>query len=150
MTAAIDFIEMRIIEAVKKLLCEAANEILEKTQLIIPKIEFGDYSGQTTIVPTISLATCERTEKERILRIDAYTLTISFEMPETHDTVYLCYAYAFAICKAINENPSLDGIADRAVFVGKNYQFPKKRNCGDNWSLVTKLRITVAGENNAG
>ncbi|MDR2407605.1 MAG: hypothetical protein LBE13_05795 [Bacteroidales bacterium] len=32
--------------------------------------------------PIISLSTCERSEKERIIRLDACTLTITFTVPE--------------------------------------------------------------------
>ena len=135
--------EIRIIEAVKKLLVTAVNEILGSFEYVIPLIEFSSgYSG-SVIKPLISLSSCERTEKERIIRQDAYILTITFNIPETPESELHCYIYSGAVSKAIYDNPTLGSVADRAVITGKKYTPPKKPNCGEAWELIITLRVTV-------
>jgi hypothetical protein len=140
-----DFIEHKIIEAARCLLTKQVNEILQDKQFTIPPIEFGSYSGSSAVVPVITLSTCERTEKERILRIEAYTLTITFSMPETRESELHCYAYSGAVSRVIFDNPTLDGIADRVVLTGKKYNSPKKPNCGEGWGLVITVRVVIEG-----
>jgi hypothetical protein len=77
-----DFIEMRIMGAVQKLLTDKCNELLGKIEYVIPLVEFSNYGGNTVVVPSLALSTCELSEKERIIRLAAYTLTITFNVPE--------------------------------------------------------------------
>jgi hypothetical protein len=77
---------------------------LAEEELPVPPVEFGCFGGGSVAVPVITLSTCERIEKERIIRLDAYTVTISFTLPESPDGELCCYAYA--VEKAIAENPS--------------------------------------------
>jgi hypothetical protein len=72
-------------------------------------------------------------------------MTISFEFPETLESELHCYAYSGAVGRAIYDNPTLGGIADRAVITGKKYNPPKKLNCGQGWELSITLRVTVEG-----
>jgi hypothetical protein len=144
------FIEQQILEAVRKLLAGRVNEILNVWEFLVPVVEFSDFSNRHTVVPVISLTSCERTEKERIIRTDAYSLSISFTLPETEDSELYCYGYAAAVCKAIGENPTLGGVVDRAVVSGKKYSQPKKPGCGEDWEMVISLRVTVEGMGNAG
>jgi hypothetical protein len=139
------YIEETIIMAVKRLLSVQVNEILKGLIFHIPLIEFGDYGGGSAVVPVIALSSCERTEKERILLIDAYSLTITFEVPETPESELYCYAYSGAVSRALYDNPTLGGIADRAVITEKKYLTPKKPLCGEGWGLVIKVRLTVEG-----
>ena len=143
-------VEMRIIGAVRKLLTGKVNELLGKVQYAVPIVELGNYGGNSVIVPVVSIASCERSEKERIIKVDAYSLTITFNVPETSDSELHCYIYAWAVCKAVEENPTLGGVVDRAVISGKKYIKPKKLDCGQGWELVLSLRITVEGTINAG
>ena len=129
-----DFVELWILGAVRELLDGRVNELLREMEFAVPVIEFGDYCGGGVIAPAIALSTCERSEKERIIRLDAYALTISFEFPETPESELHCYAYASAVCKAVAEDPALGGIADRAVVTGKKY----KSN-----EIMISLRVTV-------
>jgi hypothetical protein len=76
------FIEESIVNAVKSLLLGRVNELLGEMECSVPGVEFGDYRGGSAIVPVITLSTCERSEKERIIRLDVYTLTITFTVPE--------------------------------------------------------------------
>jgi len=140
-----DFIETRIITAVRELLVGKVNGFLSEAQFAIPLIELGGYEGGSAVCPLISLATCERTEKERIIRLDTYSLTISFNLPEMPEREMYCYAYSAAFGKAVSENPTLGGVVDRAVITGKKYVPPKKAHCGEGWGLVLTLRITVEG-----
>jgi hypothetical protein len=138
-----DFIEQGIGEAVRGLLSEQVNELLSSSQVIFPLVEFGLFNSMFIVTPAIVLTHCEQTEKERIIRQDAYLLTITLTMPDTPDGELHCYAYSGAIGRALYENPTLGGIVDRAVITGKKYVPPIKEHCGESWSLVVSLRITV-------
>jgi len=150
MTADNGFIEQQIIEAVKGLLTGPVNDLIKNSQYTIPFIEFGDYSGDSSIVPVIGLETCERTEKERIIRVDAYSVKVSITFPETPDGEQYCYAYSGAVSRAIYDDPSLRGITNRTINTTKMYVPPKKPHCGEGWRLVITMRITVEGMGNAG
>jgi hypothetical protein len=144
---SIVFIEQQIITAVRGILSGRVNELLGDMELQIPIIEFSDYRGRSSVVPVISLSSCERTEKERIIKIDAYSLTITFNVPETTESELFCYAYSTAVCKAMGENPTLGGIADSVTVTGKKYTQPKAQNCGQDWQLIISLRVTTEGNN---
>jgi hypothetical protein len=141
-----DFVEQRIKDAVRKLLAGRVNEILEEAQYPIPPVEFGDYRGSSTVAPVIFLSTCERSEKERIIRLDVYTLTISFSLPETPGNEVCVYAYAAAVDRALGEDPALGSVADRAVLTGKNYVVPKTPQCGECWNVMLTLKVSVLKE----
>jgi hypothetical protein len=101
-----------LLNSVKKLLSERVAEYL------IPPIEFGKYRGGSAVIPVITLSTCERSEKERIIRLDTYTLTITFAVPEHPSDQRSvgersCYAYAAAIDRALSEDPALGGAASQ-------------------------------------
>ena len=136
-------IEQQIVEAVRKLLIGRGNELLGSIEYVIPLIEFGNYGGVSAVVPAITLSTCELTEKERIIRTSAYSLTISFNVPENPDSELHCYVYAWAVTRALEQNPTLGGIVDRAVITAKKFNTPKKANCGQGWEAGITLRITV-------
>ena len=144
-----DFIEQQLISAVRMMLIGRVNEILQEAEFAIPVIEFGDYRGGYTISPVITMCSCERSEKERIIRFDAYSLTITFSVPETWspaeplESELYCYAYSSAVSRALNDDPTLGGIADRAIITGKKYYPPKKPHCGENWELIVSLRLTI-------
>jgi hypothetical protein len=142
------FIEQRIIEAIRGLLTGRVNEILSAWEFLIPVVEFSNFVNQYSVAPVVKLSSCERTEKERIIRLDAYSLSISFTLPETQETELYCYGYAAAVCKALGENPTLGGVVDRAVVSGKKYSQPKKPGCGEDWETVIALRVTVEGMGN--
>jgi hypothetical protein len=143
-----EFIEQQIITGVRGLLTGRVNELLREFEFAIPAIEFGNYGGRSAVVPAIGLSGCERTEKERIIRLDAYSMAIIFTLRETPESELHCYAYAAAVCKALGENPTLGGIADRATVTGKKYTPPKKAHGGDEWEAAISLRITVEGMRN--
>jgi hypothetical protein len=144
------FIEEAIIGAVKRLLSVRVNEIIDYMALKIPPVEFGNYNEKTVNVPDVSLSLFERTEKERIINVDAFSLTITINVPETPDCELLCYAYSFVVCKAFEDNPTLEGIADRVSLTGKKYIKPKVVDCGQCWQVVLSFRITIEGAIYAG
>ena len=140
-----DFIETRIINAVRKLLTGKVNELLGEMENPIPLIEFSEYRGGSVVVPVINVASCELKEKERIIRQEAYNLTITFIFPDTPESELYCYAYSGAVGRAVYDDPALGGVVGRAVVTNKKYIKPKKVNCGEAWELVVTLRITVEG-----
>jgi hypothetical protein len=139
------FMEEKLLNSLKSLLSGRVNELLEETEYPIPPIEFGSYRGGSFVAPVIALSTCERTEKERIVRVDAYTLTIAFTLPEWPGGERNCYAYASSVATVLRENPTLDGAANRAVLTGKKYTPPKQSRTGGDWELVLTLRIIIEG-----
>jgi hypothetical protein len=143
-----DFIEQQIITAVRGVLTGKVNALLGELQFYIPPIEFGDYSGYEAISPAVAFSSCECSEKERIIRLDTYSLTITFSIPETPYSELYCYAYAATVRKALEENPTLDAVADKVLITGKKYIQPKKPNCGQDWELIITLRLTTEEMNN--
>jgi hypothetical protein len=144
------FIEEKLLNSVRKLLSGRVNELLGETEYPIPPVEFGTYRGGSTVAPVISLSTCERSEKERIVRLDAYTLTITFtvsEHPSDQRSVgeRNCYAYAASVAAALKENPTLGGVVDRVELAGKKYGPPKCAGTGADWRVTLTLRITTEG-----
>jgi hypothetical protein len=144
------FIEENIINSIQKLLSGRVNELLGETEYPISPIEFGDYRGGSVVVPVIALSTCERSEKERIVRLDTYTLTITFSLPEGPGNEVCGYAYVAAVDRALTEDPALGGVADRAVLTGKKYLPPKHPGTGEGWEVILTLRITIEGGGDAG
>ena len=138
-----EFIEQQIIDAVRGLLLGRVNEILKELQFYIPVIEFKDCSDWSSVVPVVSLSGCEQSEKERLIKIEAYSLSITFNVPEFDESQLFCYAYASAFGIALAENPTLGGVVSKAVISGKKYNQPKKLHCGEDWGLTLSLRITV-------
>jgi hypothetical protein len=139
MTDKSQIIEERIINSLKTLLSGRVNDLLRETEYPIPPIEFGG----SVVVPVISLSSCERSEKERIVRLDAYTLTVAFTVPEWPGGERNCYAYAATVATALKENPTLGGIADRAELAGKKYAPPKQSGTGGEWEAELKIRVLV-------
>jgi hypothetical protein len=144
------FIEEILLNSVKKLLSGRVNELLGEMEYPIPPIEFGGYRGSSAVVPGIALSSCERSEKERIIRLDAYTLTITFAVPEYPGRERNCYAYASSVTTALREDPTLSGTVDRAVLTGKKYTQPKHPGNGEGWEVILTLRVIMEGMTNAG
>jgi len=138
-----DFIETRIIAAIRKLLTTRVNELLLDLEFHVPIIEFGSFGCGYAVSPVITLSSCEQSEKERIIRLDAYSLTIAFDLPDTAESELHCYTYSATVSKALKENPTLNGIAEKVTVTGKKYLPPKVKDCGGGWGIVLKVRIIV-------
>jgi hypothetical protein len=139
------YIEESIIGGVKRLLSGRVNELLGEAEFPVPPVEFGRYRGGDVAVPVIGLSGGERTEKERIVRAEAYGLTIAFVVPEMPEGERRCYAYAAAVATALGEDTTLGGVVDRAELTGKRYSPPKQPGAGGEWGLALTLRITIEG-----
>jgi hypothetical protein len=137
------FIEETLLKSVKKLLSARVNELLGEMEYPISLIELGKYRGGSAVVPIIVLSTCERTEKERIIRVEAYSLTITLGIPEGPDSERNGYAYAGAVSAALGEDPTLGRVVDRAVLTGKKYVPPKHPGTGEGWEVILTVRMTV-------
>jgi hypothetical protein len=97
------FMEESIIGAVKALLVGRVNEVLGEAEFSVPPIEFSERQGGSyAIRPEIQLCECKRTEKDRIVRLDVYSLAVSFSVPGS-DGERTCYAYAAAVDAAVAE-----------------------------------------------
>jgi hypothetical protein len=142
------FIEETLLNSVKKFLAGRVNELLGEVEDPIPPIELGTYRGGSAVVPVIVLSTCERSEKERIIRVEAYTLTISLSVQEGPDSEQNGYAYAGVVAAALGEDPTLGGVVDRAVLTGKKYIPPEHPGTGEGWEVILTLRIVVEGVGN--
>jgi hypothetical protein len=110
----------------------------------LPLIEFNPLIGGGSVFPEIRLVECERSEKDRIVQMDAYSLTVAFTLPDPEGERN-SYAYATAVGLAVGEDPTLGGIVDRAVLTGKKYVRPKMAHSGEGWGVVLSFRITVEG-----
>jgi hypothetical protein len=142
------YIEESIVGGVRGLLSGRVNELLGEAEFPVPPIELGRYRGGDVAVPVIGLSGGERTEKERIVRADVYSLTIAFTVPEEPSDQRSvgerrCYAYAAAVETALEEDTTLGGVVDRAELTGKRYSPPKQPGIGGNWEAVLSLRITI-------
>ena len=138
-----EFIEDRIFFAVKGLLTGRVNSILKEAEFPIPIIDFADCGCGYSMAPLIFITECERSEKERIVRLDTFKAEIHFSLPETEESELYSYAYAGAVSKAVSDNPTISGVCDRAVITSKKYIRPKKVNCGENWEVILTIRLTV-------
>jgi hypothetical protein len=131
------YIEETLLNSVKKLLAGPVNELLGGLEHPIPPIEFGrSLSGGYGVSPVLRLSTGERTEKERLIRLEVYTLTITFTVPEGPETERYCYAYAAAVIAALEDDPTLGEAVDRAELTGKKYVPPQYPGTGGDWETV--------------
>jgi hypothetical protein len=137
------YTEEAITGAVKRLLTGKVNDVLRSLEFQIPIIEFGIFRGDTVIAPLVSLSSCEQTEKERIIKQDTYSITVTFPVLDTVESEMYCYAYAAAFQKALCEDLTLGGVANRTVITSKKYVPPKKADCGMEWETIITLRVTV-------
>jgi len=143
-----EFTEQKITNAVKKLLTGKFNDCLREFDFQIPLVELGIFRGVNVIAPLIALSSCEQTEKERIVKQDTYTATVTFPVLDTIESELFCFAYADTFSKALCDDVTLGGIADRAVITSKKYVPPKKANCGMDWETVINLIVTIETMNN--
>jgi hypothetical protein len=140
-----EFVEQQIITAVRNILIGKVNEFLGAVEYQIPLIEFSDYNGEFAVVPVLVLSSCELSEKERIIRQEAYSLTVTFSLQETPKSELFCFAYSSSLERAIKDNPTLGGVVDRALVTGKKYVPPKKPHSGEGWEVIVSLRLTIEG-----
>jgi hypothetical protein len=131
-------IEERIQGAVWVLVLNGANEVLETIDDDVPLLErhgsglVGDYVKRP-ISGRVQFLSAERSEKERIVRLDVYRVKIWITASESD-----CYRYAYALEKAIDRDFTLGGVVENVLFEKKVYT-PKTHLVEAEFSL----RITV-------
>ena len=133
------FVEKEIINAIRKLLTCQVNEVLGAMEWNIPLFEISEYRGSIVVVPMILLKKCERTEKERIIKLDTYSVQIKFNVLDFPESENNCYAYSYAISKIIDENPTLNEIVTKAEITSKEIIHPKVKS--DYWEIVVYIKI---------
>jgi hypothetical protein len=90
----------------------------------------------------LRLESGEKTEKDRIVGLDVYVLSIIFYSPECEGEM-ISYAFGAAIEKALEDDPTMGGAADKAVLTTKSYKEPAHRGAGGDWEAVFKIRLSV-------
>jgi hypothetical protein len=131
------FIEETLLKSVREMLAGPVCELLAETELNVLALE--------DVCPSVKLVQCERSEKERLIRLDAYALTVSLFVPDGEEAERLAYGYAWAVDTALSDDQTLGGVVEHAVITGKKYDPPKYPHCGDGWQVMLSLHITVAG-----
>jgi hypothetical protein len=136
--------EEKVLNSVKSLLLGRVNEVLGEAKFLIPPIEFVHPAngGYYAITPELRVSSFERSEKDRIVLLDAYTVSVSFLCYGDYGERN-CYTYAGAVDRALREDPTLGGVADNALLVKKDYRGPKYPGTGEGWEVVLSLRITT-------
>ncbi|MDR2177570.1 MAG: hypothetical protein LBP20_05950 [Treponema sp.] len=137
------FIEEELDGCFFRLMDEQVNDFLRELELDVPPLDVCGKPGGGAVCPDVHISECERTEKERAIRLDAYSVAITFPVPEGECADLYCYAYAAAFDKALRLNPTLGDLANEAVLTGKKYIRPRKPGCGGEWNLVITVRVTV-------
>jgi hypothetical protein len=122
---------------------------LAELEMKAPLVEFGaklapGYLGRESVTPFLKLETEEKSEKDRVIRLDVYVLTVTFYSPEREGEL-LSYAFGAAIEKALEDDPALGGAVDRAVLMSKSYKEAAHRGSGEDWEAVFKIRVSVEG-----
>jgi hypothetical protein len=122
------------------LLGGAVNFYLGELDEAVPlfEIDVRHKLGGYGIKPDIDISECELSDKERVIRLQAYTLKISFCVKGSENK-RLLYIYAYAIEKAISDDVTFGGVADRVVVSHKKYS----QKTADLWEIVISVRATI-------
>ncbi|MDR0908723.1 MAG: hypothetical protein LBM77_03055 [Spirochaetaceae bacterium] len=120
----------RVVPAVNDLLDDEGGQTQGGRTPPLPLLDFEACFGSGTVRPEVTVVSCERNKKERIVQVDAYLVEIVIET--TDEAAGFRYAAAFD--EALASNSTMGGVADRAVIVGKKYS---------PVDVVITLRVTV-------
>jgi hypothetical protein len=114
--------EEMLLEMTAELLSGGVNYYLNEIDETVPlfEIEGQRKLGAYGVKPDIDVSDCELSEKERVIKLQAYTLTITFCV-KGFEHKRLLYIYAYAIEKAIGDDPTFGGVADRVALTHKKY-----------------------------
>jgi len=132
--------EQILIEMTEELLSGAVNFYLGELDVAVPlfEIDCSRRLGSYGIYPDIEISECELSDKERIIKVEAYALKITVRIQRLEEKKHL-YFYAYALDKAIGDDPTFGGVADSVSIVQKKYC----RNESGGWEIVITLRATV-------
>lgn len=135
-------IEEQILEMTERLLTSAVNFYLSEMEEFVPFVELASSGklGVYGVCPHIELSEAARTDKDRIVRADAYKLTITFVMNSQNNKRDV-YCYAAALESAINDDPTFGSVADRVEFSHRKYTGMSETS--GECSAVFTLRVTV-------
>jgi hypothetical protein len=134
--------EEMLLEMTEELLSGAVNFYLNELDETVPQLEIvkNRSLGGYGVKPDIDISECELSEKERIIKLQAYTVNISFCLKGSENK-RLLYIYAYAIEKAINDDPTFGSVADRVTLSHKKYS----QKTADVWEIVITVRATMEG-----
>jgi hypothetical protein len=132
--------EEMLLEMTAALLGGAVNFYLNELDETLPQFEIDvrHKLGGYGVVPVIDISECELSDKERVIKLQAYTLKISFSVKGSENK-RLLYVYAYAIEQAINDDVTFGGVADRVALVHKKYS----QKTADLWEIVISVRAVV-------
>lgn len=142
--------EEAILNATRKLLTKEAKAILAE----IEEEEADEVRCASLEVPSgvsdqpyhigffdLSIVQAEIEEKDRIVKVGRYTVTIALE-PDGRYPALQCYRYAAAVERALRENPTIGGVAAYAAVTRKKYAFPKVAGSGEPHRLTLTMTVT--------
>jgi methyl coenzyme M reductase beta subunit len=113
------------------------EKILKAVRLMVE-----DTAGDGTLVSVV-LSSCERSRKERVVRVDAYMVTVTADLPCGEESEHEAYAFAAGVEATLANDPALGGAADRAALAGKKYLPARMPGVGEGWRVLLTLRVTV-------
>jgi hypothetical protein len=117
--AVVKTIEEKSVDAVWDVLTRRVNFYLGEMDAVVPFLErdsAGKY-GRFGVRPVVGLLDCESSEKERVLMVDAYTVSVDIKAP-----VRDCWFYTHALRCALREDLTLNGIAAEVKFKRTTYK----------------------------
>jgi hypothetical protein len=132
--------EEMLLEMTAELLGGAVNFYLNELDEAVPQFEIDvrHKLGGYGVVPDIDISECELSDKERVIKLQAYTLKISFCVKGSENK-RLLYVYAYAIEQAINDDVTFGGVADRVMLTHKKFNQVN----ADTWEIVLSVRATI-------
>jgi hypothetical protein len=137
--------EKAITVAVKRLLRVEANKLLEEIEYPIPIIGFRRSTRGDVAIPGIVIFPCERTEKESIMNLLAYTVIIAIPVQDTDDSILHTFMYYAAVTKAFSDNNTLGRCVESGVIIEERIIPPKKLHNDEDWKVIITLRLSVEG-----
>jgi hypothetical protein len=102
------------------------------------EIDCSRRLGSYGVWPDIEVIECELSDKERVIKLEAYALKIALQIHHLSEKKHL-YFYAYALDKAIADDPTFGGVADRVSIVHKKYN---QKSAGD-WEIIITVKATL-------
>jgi hypothetical protein len=129
-------IEEKILGGVLELLLTGVNGVLAEIDDDVPPVERPGAARPCRCA--VELAAAERTEKERIVRLDAYAVKVTFYGSEAD-----CYRYGYALNKAVEADWTLGALAESVCFERKVYKKTAGGVKADGCEAVFSLKIII-------
>jgi hypothetical protein len=129
-------IEEKILGGVWELLLTGVNGVLAGIDDDVPSV--GHPSAARPAVCAVELEAAERSEKERIARLDVYSVKVTF-----YGSVADCYRYAYALDEAVEADCTLGALAESVCFEKKVYKKTSGGIRADGCEAVFTLKIII-------